>query len=74
MSSSVIRLVPKKLEKDAPSFDAVGNVTAAAFGQRRKMVRSSLKNYADKFEKLGINPEKRAENLPIQDFINLAKA
>ncbi len=74
VSSSVIKLVPKKLEKDAPSFDAVGNVTAAAFGQRRKMVRSSLKNYADKFEKLGIDPEKRAENLPIQDFINLAKA
>jgi 16S rRNA (adenine1518-N6/adenine1519-N6)-dimethyltransferase len=74
VSSCVMKFTPKKLGRDAPSFEAVGKVTAAAFGQRRKMVRSSLKEFADRLEKLGIDPEKRAENLSVQHFINLAKA
>ena len=72
--SSIIRLVPKVLQKDWPDFEAVENVTKAAFGQRRKMIRSSLKTYSEAFVKLGINPESRAENLSVEDFLNLAKA
>ena len=72
VSSAVVHFKPRVLPGDAPAFEAVGAVTAAAFGQRRKMVRSSLKNYAPLFEKAGIEPEKRAENLSIREFIFLA--
>ena len=52
-------------------------VTAAAFGQRRKMLRSSLRGAFDEPEtilaELGINPELRAEQLQVNDFARLAK-
>jgi 16S rRNA (adenine1518-N6/adenine1519-N6)-dimethyltransferase len=73
VSSSVVYFMPKKLPDDAPDFRSVEKVTAAAFGQRRKMIRTSLKDYADGLERLGIDPTLRAENLSVQDFINLAK-
>ncbi len=73
VSSAVVHFMPKVLAADVPSFDAVGAVTAAAFGQRRKMVRSSLKDYADTFEALGIDPEKRSENLDISHFVAMAR-
>lgn len=72
VSSAVVHFMPKALPGDSPSFEAVGAVTAAAFGQRRKMVRSSLKAYAEKFEAVGIDPEKRAEELDISVFVRLA--
>ena len=74
VTSSIVQLIPKpgnecdvrKLEK----------VTASAFGQRRKMLRSSLKAAFDAPEsvlaELGINPELRAEQLAVQDFVRLA--
>lgn len=74
VTSSIVHLRPKNLDADAPSFEAVEKVTAAAFGQRRKMIRSSLKFYQQYFEKLGLNETARAEELEISDFINLAKA
>lgn len=73
VSSSVVHFVPKILAPEAPSFAAVGQITAAAFGQRRKMIRTSLKDYADRLEKAGIDPELRAENLAVEDFVALAK-
>lgn len=72
VSSSIVQFTPKALPADAPAFAAVEKVTAAAFGQRRKMVRTSLKDYAGHFESLGIAPEARAENLTVDDFVNLA--
>lgn len=71
VKSSVVHFVPKSLN-DAPAFKDVENLTADAFGQRRKMIRSSLKNYSKQIEALGIDPTKRAENLTIEDFINIA--
>jgi 16S rRNA (adenine1518-N6/adenine1519-N6)-dimethyltransferase len=51
-------------------------VTAAAFGQRRKMLRSSLKGLGggELCEKAGISPDIRAENVPIEGFLALARA
>ncbi len=72
VSSSVVRFTPKTLPDNAPSFDAIGRLTAAAFGQRRKMLRSSLKDYADIMEKTDIDPTLRAENLSVDDFVRLA--
>lgn len=71
--SSVVQFLPKPLESGAPAFKSVEMVTAAAFGQRRKMIRSSLKDYAQHFEALGLNPELRAEVLGVEDFTKLAK-
>ncbi|HVX80678.1 MAG TPA: 16S rRNA (adenine(1518)-N(6)/adenine(1519)-N(6))-dimethyltransferase, partial [Devosiaceae bacterium] len=53
-------------------------VTKAAFGQRRKMVRQSLKSLAVPVEPLlaaaGLRGDERAENLPIATFLALARA
>jgi 16S rRNA (adenine1518-N6/adenine1519-N6)-dimethyltransferase len=53
-------------------------VTGAAFGQRRKMLRSSLRQIAPDSEallgRLGIDPRARAEELPVEAFCNIANA
>ena len=69
----MVRFVPKALAADAPEFSAVEAVSAAAFGQRRKMIRSSLGDYADAVAALGLDPTGRAETLSPVDFIQLAK-
>ncbi|PCJ03160.1 MAG: 16S rRNA (adenine(1518)-N(6)/adenine(1519)-N(6))-dimethyltransferase [Alphaproteobacteria bacterium] len=70
--SAVVHFSPRELPADAPDFRAVERVTAAAFNQRRKMIRSSLKEYMPAIEALGINPQLRAENLSVQDYINIS--
>ena len=55
----------------------VEKVTAAAFGQRRKMLRQSLKGVPGALgalSALGIDPERRAETLSVGDFVALARA
>ena len=52
-------------------------VTAAAFGQRRKMLRQSLKGVPGAIEALiglGIDPQRRAETLSVGDYVALARA
>ena len=73
VTSSIVHFVPKKLSEDEPTFEAVEKVTAAAFGQRRKMIRSSLKEYQQYFDELGLDETARAENLSVENFIALAK-
>ena len=51
-------------------------LTAAAFGQRRKMLRQSLKGVPgalEALEALDIDPARRAETLAVDDFVNLAR-
>jgi len=72
VNSSVVRFTPKSLTQKQ-TFKTMEALTAAAFGQRRKMIRSSLKTYAQAIEKTGIDPTLRAENLTVNNFINLAK-
>ena len=53
------------------------SLTAAAFGQRRKMLRQSLKGVPGAVEALGalgIDSERRAETLSIEEFVRLARA
>jgi 16S rRNA (adenine1518-N6/adenine1519-N6)-dimethyltransferase len=57
--------------------EVLERLTQAAFGQRRKMLRSSLKNVPgalDALEALGIDPARRAETLPVEDWVRLARA
>lgn len=52
-------------------------LTAAAFGQRRKMLRSSLKQVPralDALSALGIDPERRAETVSVAEYVALARA
>lgn len=74
--STVVRLEPRPEAADVP-MAALGAVTAAAFGQRRKMLRSSLKTLPEDAEALlaaaGIPATERAERLSTADFVTLAR-
>lgn len=73
VTSSIVHFAPRALPPDAPSFAAVEKITAAAFGQRRKMIRSSLKDYRSAIGALGMDETLRAEQLAVGDFIKLAQ-
>lgn len=77
VTSSVVHLLPKATEDDL-SAKAVEAVTRAAFGQRRKMVRQSLKALGLPVESMleagGLRGDERAETLQIETFIKLAHA
>lgn len=72
--SSVINIVPKKEQPSPERFKAMEKVTAAAFGQRRKMLRSALKsiNGQELLAKADIDGQRRAETLTIEEFDRLA--
>jgi len=72
--SAIVRLVPKTNRMPSVSFEALEKVTGLGFGQRRKMLRSSLKAIGGEeiLVKAGINPSLRAENLSIEEFGKLA--
>ncbi len=77
VTSAVVHLVPKPVEADLP-VKLVEQVTKAAFGQRRKMVRQSLKSLGVPVEGLlaaaGLRGDERAEELPIEAFLAMARA
>jgi 16S rRNA (adenine1518-N6/adenine1519-N6)-dimethyltransferase len=54
----------------------LGRVTEAAFGQRRKMLRQSVKSLGGEalLGKVGIDPTRRAETLSVEEFVALANA
>lgn len=76
--SSVARLTPKPGVASADDLTALERITAAAFGQRRKMLRSSLSGvFADPIrvlDSLGLRPTARAEELSVADFVRLSEA
>ncbi len=74
VTSSIVQFIPNPLDDNAPQFETMERITAAAFGQRRKMVRSSLKDYIQYFEACGIEDNSRAENLTVKHYSDLAKA
>ena len=75
VTSAVVHLTPRPEPAPAP-LDALERVTASAFGQRRKMLRQSLKSLggAALLESVGIDPQRRAETLSIEEFLKLANA
>lgn len=72
VTSSVVHFTPRMLPPDSPAFATVEKLTAAAFGQRRKMLRSSLRGFEDILQQSGLDPTDRAEDLAVEDFIRLA--
>ena len=75
VDSQIIRLIPYK-EKPfiADNYTLFSEVVKAAFSQRRKTLRNTLKNYIDasKLIDIGINPALRAEQIPIEQFVLLS--
>jgi 16S rRNA (adenine1518-N6/adenine1519-N6)-dimethyltransferase len=76
VASAVVHLVPKADRPDWEMLKRLERVTAAAFGQRRKMLRSSLKQLggAALCEAAGIAPDDRAEVVDLAGFLRLAGA
>ncbi len=77
VTSTVIQLMPR--DNPLPcSLKMLEQVTAAAFGQRRKMLRASLKSLGGPAEELieaaGLLPTARAEEIDIEGFVRLANA
>ncbi|GHC68785.1 16S rRNA (adenine(1518)-N(6)/adenine(1519)-N(6))-dimethyltransferase RsmA [Limoniibacter endophyticus] len=74
VTSAVVHLVPreKPLACDAATLS---RVTEAAFGQRRKMLRQSLKSLGGEalLDRAGIDPRRRAETLSVEEFVDLAR-
>lgn len=74
VTSSVVRFVPKEGAAKGIDFKTMESITAAAFGQRRKMIRSSLKDYMPYVEACGLRQDARAEEVSVEDFVTLARA
>jgi 16S rRNA (adenine1518-N6/adenine1519-N6)-dimethyltransferase len=76
VTSSVVRLSPRPIGDRLADLTMLERVTAAAFGQRRKMLRRSLAGiFADPaavLTGLGLSPTARAEELAVADFVGLA--
>lgn len=78
VDSSLVELAPKETPEPPCEVAMLERVTAAAFGQRRKMLRSSLRQLVPDAEsllqELGLNPQARAEELPVAEFCRIANA
>ena len=76
VTSSVVRLIPR-ITPESCDLRTLERVTAAAFGQRRKMLRQSLKSLGADPAQLtaaaGIDPTRRAETIPVSGFIAMAR-
>ena len=75
VASAVVHIMPAAAPEGV-DHHVLERLTAAAFGQRRKMLRSSLKavpGALDALEPLGIDPERRAETVSVAEYVALAR-
>ena len=73
--SAVVHVTPAPMPEGV-SAKMLSRVTEAAFGQRRKMLRQSLKGLpgaVEALERLGIDPQRRAETLSVEEFVKVAR-
>ncbi|MER8843863.1 MULTISPECIES: 16S rRNA (adenine(1518)-N(6)/adenine(1519)-N(6))-dimethyltransferase RsmA [Mesorhizobium] len=75
VTSSVVHLEPRATPLPG-DVKKLGRVTEAAFGQRRKMLRQSVKSLGGEalLERVGIDPTRRAETLSVEEFVRLTNA
>jgi 16S rRNA (adenine1518-N6/adenine1519-N6)-dimethyltransferase len=77
VASAVVTFLPRAQPMPECSVQWLGRVTAAAFGQRRKMLRQSLRTLISDplplLEAAGVAPEQRAEQLDVATFARLAR-
>jgi 16S rRNA (adenine1518-N6/adenine1519-N6)-dimethyltransferase len=76
VDSAVVSITPLMRPPPARTITALQTLTQAAFGQRRKMLRSSLRIHggADLCLSAGLDPNARAETIPVDGFLALADA
>jgi 16S rRNA (adenine1518-N6/adenine1519-N6)-dimethyltransferase len=76
VESAVVRLTPRPDRPSPARLDALQKLTAAAFGQRRKMLRASLKALGGEplIEAARLDPQARAETVDVDGFLRLADA
>ncbi len=77
VTSTIVELVPRPQPLAPARFETLERVTAAAFGQRRKMLRSSLKQLGNAealLDAAGIDGTARAEEIQVEGFCALARA
>jgi len=75
VTSAIVHLTPAA-QPDGVRMKTLERLTAAAFGQRRKMLRQSLKSVegaVDALNALDIDPTRRAETLEVAEFVTLAR-
>ncbi len=75
VDSAVVRMIPRAREELlATDEKMLSSLVAAAFAQRRKMLRNNLKGILDDaaFATLGIDPTRRAEDLSVEDYVRAA--
>ncbi len=77
VTSAIVQIIPRAKPLGDVEFSKLEKVVAAAFNQRRKMIRSSLgsvfKNTEEILTECQIRPDLRAENLTIEEFCRIAK-
>ncbi|MBS3935203.1 MAG: 16S rRNA (adenine(1518)-N(6)/adenine(1519)-N(6))-dimethyltransferase RsmA [Sulfuritalea sp.] len=78
VDSAIVRMIPRKLGAGETALDEAlfGRLVAAAFSQRRKMLRNTLKGFGGEswLEAQGIAPTARAETLPVETYVRLSNA
>ena len=74
VTSSIVQIVPLKTPRFPCSQTALEMITRVVFGQRRKMLRSSMKKIGGEnlLKDAGIDPKKRPQEINIQEFCRLA--
>ena len=74
VNSSFIRLIPRKnLNYDISIKDNLFKIIDLAFSSKRKNIKNNLKSLNISWDSFGLDPTLRSENLPVEDFIKLAK-
>jgi 16S rRNA (adenine1518-N6/adenine1519-N6)-dimethyltransferase len=76
ITSAVVHILPSEAPEGVDPA-VMQRLTEAAFGHRRKMLRSSLKSFlgaTEAAEALGIDLQRRAETLSVEEFVQVARA
>ncbi|MFX1673278.1 16S rRNA (adenine(1518)-N(6)/adenine(1519)-N(6))-dimethyltransferase RsmA [Paraburkholderia sp. A2WS-5] len=77
VDSAIVRMIPYA-PHELPQVDEalLGELVTAAFSQRRKMLRNTLGDYRERvdFEALGFDLARRAEDVPVEEYVRVAQA
>lgn len=77
VDSAIVRLIPRQIEVAANDLKKLENLVKLGFGSKRKMLKNNLQSVVDRdeltpiMEKLNINPQARAEDLGVREWVSL---
>jgi 16S rRNA (adenine1518-N6/adenine1519-N6)-dimethyltransferase len=77
VDSAIVRMIPKPAAAlNAVDLERLGFLVTKAFGQRRKVLRNTLKGIAteEQMAAAGIDARSRAEEVPLENYVRLANA